>query len=303
MLRALLSFLSSLSITFVAFAQQGRITGPVSAWFYDEPTQSVRSMIGVPGASYFGAVLAGNLERAAVAPNGRAAAGLRDGSVVLMNLADSSESLIARGSVEFFVWNDSSTAAAWIADGRIVVFRAEDQSLVDLGEAPGAPSALALDAEARNVYAAGESGIYRLRSGEPASLAASIPKVTSLALSRDGASLFAVDRAARQVLEIGALDGGASLFSRDAADPSAVALTPDGKGVLITDSESRRILLIRRDTGNLAASVDLSFTPTRLKPIGAGIYVLNHRGKQDPLEILHIDSALASYFVPAPQEE
>ncbi|MCC6389101.1 MAG: hypothetical protein IT167_00760 [Bryobacterales bacterium] len=289
-----------LLIAACGFAQEGRISGPLSGVVFDEPTHSVRAIVGVPGGSYFGSALLAGLERAAVSPDGRFAIGRRGDQVVGMTLDQPETVLGVAGSL--FTWNRTSTAAVYREGGRLMIWKAGDAGAREAAVLPGEVTSLVVDSQGRDVYAAiSGDGIYRYRENEDRVLLAPAANAASLALSSDDATLMAVDRDAKQVLEIDARNGGSTLFPQNGADPVAVALSK-GTNVLVADGEGKSVSVYDRSSRAVVQTLELSFCPSRLDAISDGIFALNWRNRADALEIVTLQPQLAAYFVPAPEE-
>lgn len=281
-------------------AQEGRISGPVAATFFDEATGTLRAINGVPGAGYLSEALAA-ADGAAVSPDGRFALIASQQRTVSIDLAGGATELVSEGDASSFAWSADSSMAAFIQNGALKIWKRDGNVLREVGAAPSAVTRLALDARGENIYALAADGVTRFHEGEAAVVLASVADASGLVLDADGKSLYTVSRSDRHVLEIDARNGGAVLFARDAANPVGVALTRDG-GLLVADGESRSVLRYNRSSRVLTATVELSFSPSRLDSIGEGVFLLNQRSKQDPLEVVALQPALAAFFVPAPQE-
>lgn len=281
-------------------AQEGRISGPVAATFFDEATGTLRAINGVPGAGYLSDALA-TADGAAVSPDGRFALIASQQRTVSIDLLSGATQLVSEGDASSFAWSADSSMAAFIQDGALKIWKRDGNTLREVGAAPSSASRLALDARSENIYALASGGVTRFHEGEAAFVLAPVADAVSLVLDAEGKSLYTVSRSERQVLEIDARNGGAVLFARDAANPVGVALTRDGS-LLVADGESRSVLRYNRSSRVLTATVELSFSPSRLDSIGEGVFLLNQRSKQEPLEVVALQPALAAFFVPAPQE-
>lgn len=281
-------------------AQEGRISGPVAATFFDEATGTLRAINGVPGAGYLSDALA-VADGAAVSPDGRFALIAAEQRTVSIDLSTGATQLVSEGDTSSFAWSADSSMAAFIQNGVLKIWKRDGNTLREVGAAPSSASRLALDARGENIYALASGGVTRFHEGEAAFVLAPVADAVGLVLDAEGKSLYTVSRSEHQVLEIDAQNGGAVLFARDAANPVGVALTRDGS-LLVADGESRSVLRYNRSSRVLTATVELSFTPSRLDSIGEGVFLLNQRSKQEPLEVVALQPALAAFFVPAPQE-
>jgi predicted secreted protein len=297
MRRAILAvFLTGLAL----HAQEGRISGPVAATFFDEATGSLRAINGVPGAGYLSRALA-SVERAAVSPDGRWALLSSEGKVALLDLSNGASELVAEGDGSLFAWSADSTMAAFVRDGALQIWKREGNTLREAGAAPGGVTRLALDGRTESIFVASADGIARYREGEAMMTLAPVTDAAGLVLDAEGKLLYTVSHRERQLLEIDARNGGAVLFARDAVNPVGVALTQDGS-LLVADAESKAVLRYGRMSRALVSTLELGFSPSRLESIGEGIFVLNQRSKQEPLEVVALQPELAAYFVPAPEE-
>ncbi|MBL8177900.1 MAG: hypothetical protein JNK48_24700 [Bryobacterales bacterium] len=294
------TILSFLLAGFALQAQEGRISGPVAATFFDEATSSVRAINGVPGAGYLSEALA-SADSAAVSPDGRYVLLSAQQRIVSIDLAGGATQFVSEGEASKIAWSADSAAAAFVRNGSLNLWKRDGNLLREVGAAPASVTRMAVDAAAEAVFTAAANGIARHHDGEAAMVLAPVADAAGLVLSADGKSLYTVSRSEHQVLEIDAHNGGAGLFARDAANPVGVALTRDGS-LLVADAESRSVLRYSRSSRALLATLELSFSPARLDTIGDGVYLLNQRSKQEPLEVVAVQPSLAAFFVPAPQE-
>lgn len=276
---------------------QAQITGPVSAVVFDEASHSVRAVLGVPGAAYFGPAVQEKLDGASVSRDGRYALLSRSGQTLVLEMDGSRERVLAEKGATAMAWSPASDAAAFVSEGELFLYTGIEFAVTRLGSAAGA-RALAVAPRGDSVFAAREGAIFRYRRGEEPLLVASVTEAASLAASEDG-SLYVVDRAQRQVLVVGP-DGGASTLAAE-ADPIAVGVA---KGViLVADGTARTVSLYRAATRERIGGVELSFPPSALEPIGNGLFALNQRGAGQPLEVLALDPAATAYFIPALEVE
>ncbi|MBI3683068.1 MAG: hypothetical protein HY235_22065 [Acidobacteria bacterium] len=291
------------------FAQQGQITGPVTGIVFDRASRSLRPILGVPGAAYFGEALAGNLDYAAVSPTGATALAVRDGAVRAITFQNGPrETPVAEGAAQSIAWSRTGEAAALLVSGRVLVWR-PDQALAHLGFADGEVTGLAVDRGGWNVYVAvrGEQGgIFRFHETESPMLLARVADPGAPALSVDETTLIVADRASRQVLEIQPVrDGGAATrFAGGEGNPVAAAWSRDGRLVVVADADGKSILLYERSTRALLKRIECDSTPSLLEAIGdGGAFVMNMRGKRQALEVFSFLPEAAAYFVPAPEED
>jgi hypothetical protein len=264
-------------------------------------------MLGVPGAGYLGAAIDSGFDIAAVSPNGKAALGIADGSLVLVRWDSGAAVRTALGrrsaQAEKIVWNAASDAAAVVAGAHVELWgNVFDAPRMVEFNAPGPVLALAVSDGVSLAFATGgdETGGVYAWSGE-ARLLARTANASAIALTRGG-DLFFADRAANEVLEIKDWlhAAGPAIFASAAegvADPVALALSGDETTVFIAGGQSRSLLARHRSTGVLTA-IALEFEPSRLEAFGNALYWLNARSATDALQLLAGGATPAVYFVP-----
>jgi hypothetical protein len=285
-------------------ADQGRTTvgGPVAGFVFDQKTQAVRPMLGLPGAAYLGDAILGGLNAAAIAPDGSSALAVREGQLFLLTGLKSGEISAkavenAIGGADRFAWSaDSSAVAVYAsASGRAQVIKAGAAGEpVDLSGLPGAVTALVLDGSGK-LLAGVAGGIYldgRLLAS------AAYPAALSVA----GRDLFFVDQERDQVWQVLDYAGqpAAAVFAAGIAGPAGVQVydgrvfVAGSKGLDVFDLASRA----------LVAHIDLEFTPTQMASFGEkALWLLNAPTGDEPLYVLSAAGAPAVYFVPAGREQ
>ncbi len=280
-----------------------RLTGPTSGLLFDAPSRAIRVVMGVPGAAYLGAALASDLDNGSVSPNGRLAVAMSAGAASLINVTDGSRSSLGSGCDGAIAWNaDSSAMAVNCSDGarlyRIAGGNAERLELAHFAAA----KALAVDASGTAVFAAAANGIYRI-DADSARLLASVENSSGLALA--GKTLYAVDRAGKQVVALENLDASASLrmvagAGQGLEDPLAVGVSADGARLYVADGgESKSLRVFDARTAEMVVRLELDFDPGRVDALGNGLFLLNAR--KEAADTLHVLDArqLAVYFIPA----
>jgi hypothetical protein len=281
-------------------AQQGRVSGPVAGILFER--ESVRAVLGVPGASHLSPALVSGAGYAQASRDGAWLAYSRQGQIHVLSLSDSASRTIAQGSSARMQWNASSSALAFENGGHVFVWRAADDSLTGFGALSGV-TALAIDDSARVVYAAAggpDAGVYRLEENVPPVLLARLDGDATLTLDARGASLLAAD--GRQVLEIAAT-GGAVRIAPDAAEPVGAAFSADGRYFAVADRGSHAVLLYETASRVLTRRIELDFAPSRLEPLGRDLFLLNERSETQALEALSLQNEAKVYFIPAAVEE
>ena len=280
-----------------------RLAGPTSGLLFDAPSRAIRVVMGVPGAAYLGAALAGDLDHGSVSPNGRLAVAVSAGAASLINVADGAKSPLGSGCEGAIAWNADSSAVAMICSDGARLYRLAGGNAERLELSPFAEAkALAVDASGTAVFAARLSGIYRI-DADSARLLAPVEDSSSLALA--GKTLYAIDRAGKQVVAIENLDASASLRTVAGAgqgleDPLAVGVSADGAMIYVAEGgESKSLRVFNARTAQMVARLELDFDPGRVDALGNGLFLLNAR--KDAADTLHVLDArqLAVYFIPA----
>jgi hypothetical protein len=288
-------------------AQETRLEGPVSGLVFDAQTRSLRWVVGIPGAAYLGSAVADGLEIASVAPNGKLAAGLKDGALALLRIHGESaawETLEAEaGAVERIAWSADSSAVA-VAGAALRIWRnlgSTPEALALEGVEGAGWTAFEVEPGGEAVLAGKAGGVYRL-SGGGARLVADVGDPTGIAIA--GEVAYIADRAGKQVLAMWNWKASAevSLVAGESAgieDPVAVGLGADGRSVLVAGGASRRLLQLDAATGALTQRWDLEFSPTRVERLGSGLFLLTSRGAEtEPLQVLAARQA-SILFIPA----
>ncbi|MEP7362686.1 MAG: hypothetical protein ABI972_05475 [Acidobacteriota bacterium] len=302
----------------VALAQESGLGGPVSGLVYDEQTHAIRIMMGVPGAAYLGASVAGELDFATVAPNGRSALALKAGKLALLRFdAELHTEPLAENypTPSLSSWNsDSDAVAIYGAEAGIAVWRKIATGIEPAGlgnpTTLGRISAMSLEASTRSVVYVvdgdGADAVYRTTEGSEPALLANGSDIPAIAVSKSG--VFFADRAANSVSV--ARDSGGSVEvamianeSLGVSDPVGLAVL--GNALLVASGANHELVRLNAATGELLGRVALDFTPDRLVALTMGtdgaspLFSLKSRGaSSDPLEVL--DAARgAVFFVPA----
>ena len=296
-------------------AADARLAGPVSGFFFDAGSHSLRPMIGVPGSSWLGDPLAAELDYAAMAPNGKAALAARAGRLYLVAGLDRfelqwNELGAALEGLDRIAWSADSSAAvvANSATGRLQRWSKLNTApeSADPLELAGRLLALVLD-ETGGTAVAGvaDSGVYLLTAGSVRQISRMVQPV-SLALA--GNDLYVANRAASEILAIRDYTSGgdATLFANESMgvqDPVGVALSADGKSLVVASAAGKSLSLFDLTAAATPRKLDLDFMPSRIDRFaGAALYVLNDGGAE-PFQLLDSGTAMNVYFVPAGTRE
>jgi hypothetical protein len=317
------TFFCALALTLVVSANDAsKIGTPVSGVLVDDATASIRPLVGNSASAYAGDASVSSVQFALAAPDGRTALVARDGRL----------SVVRRVQTQMPVWRDLTDEqirvdqAVWSQDSNaLAIYDASQAKLFfwknaqsdpapagsfDMSQFPNAPAALALDPEARFVFAT-------FREHESADLVV-MPvggaAQTLLTLSRPGAmfladgTLYIADRGRAEVYALSNWAMGLTLRTVVAAgngiaDPAGIALSPDGKQLYVADAGSRQVIAFELDSSEQKATVQLDFPPTRMDMIAGGsLYLLDkgNRGEslaqvlQAPdMQVFHVQAGAA----------
>jgi hypothetical protein len=219
--------------------------GPVTGAIFDTATHSIRSIMGLPGAAYLGAVPASTWDLAMASPDGKKALAVHGGNLSL--IADLSQPDAATNvggviaALDRVIWSaDSSTAILYSSRSnqlqRVTGLNGTPaiQPAIDLSGA-GTISGSALSPDGRSVAysiaastaAAGNGSVYLVTDSAPVKVGA-VSDPGALTFSNDGASLFVFDRASQKISRLQTSSGAIldSFAASAAGDASATATAP-----------------------------------------------------------------------------
>lgn len=306
----------------VCTAQGPGLNGPVSGLVFDEPSQAIRLVHGIPGAAYLGPPVLEGVNRSFVAPDGQAAVVRSDETWYLITQLRSEDRSWGRLEVPpsepvLLTWSSGSKAVAYMdSDARqIRILKREDasSSTVDARDLPGPVVALAVDNAGGTVYAAayGEEGggVYRARAGDAMMLLTSTRGSSALALTDDGEGLYVLDLETGALVEFqkpaqpASLPAPLDLAAGPAETASALGVTRDGRRLLIARGGSEPRIDVYDVAGRAFLDpVELDVAADGISPLAGGPhFLLNRRsGSGEPLTILTGGSPrMRAFFVPA----
>ena len=280
---------------------------PVSGVLVDDATASIRPLLGDTGSAHAGDASVSDVQFALAAPDGRTALVLRDDRI----------SVVRRVQTQMPVWRDLTDEhvgvdrAVWSQDSNALAIYDAAQATIffwknvqsdpapagrfDMSQFPNAPASMALDPEARFVFAT-----FREREG--ASLVV-IPvggsAQTLLTLSKPGAmfladgTLYIADRGRAEVYALSNWTTGFTLRTIVTAgngiiDPAGIALSPDGKQLYVADAGRKQVMAFELGSSEQKAAVQLDFPPTRMDLIAGGSLFLLDKGNpgETPAQML-----------------
>jgi hypothetical protein len=289
------------------------VSGPVAGFVFDPAAGALRPMLGMPGAAYLGAPVAGGLSAASVSPDGATALAVRDGRLVVLS---GLRSQIAETAVEGAIAADRF---AWSADGSAAAIYSaaamQAQILRGVGSAPvagdpvelsGLPAAVASMAVSNSgklrVGVAG--GIYRVPAGAAPERIAAAGNPVAIAIA--GTDAYFADQERKQAWQIASFeqDAAAMLFADGLETPVGLQVSPGRDRLFVADAGSNTVAVYDIASRAAAGAIALDLVPAMLDGFGSrSVWLLNPSADgKAPLFVL--DSATAgAYFVPAGREE
>jgi len=299
--------------------QSPTFNGPVAGFVFSRSSQTVRPMLGIPGATYIASPLLSEVDWASVAPGGKWAFIDKAGrNVFLHGLSDaapvesSTDGLIQ--AIDRVAWSrDGSFALIYSSSGgQLQRVRLSDTNVVAdaaLDLSPwGLAKTLAIDPTGQQI-AVGivGSGLYLFNTGQSPALLSSMANPVAAAFDDTGLRLYAADLDQQQIV---AFDSGsgplpfASLAQPDSVlNPVGLAVSGGGRYLLLADSATRAVLVYDTASQNLANTIPLDFAPSRLEALSAGpTFLLNGDNSSEWLLVLDARQIPTVYFVPVPKE-
>ncbi len=304
----------------VACAQPTSFQGPISGFVYNHGSRTIRPLLGIPGAARIGAPILNEVDFASIAPNGKWAFLTKGGqSSLVQGLTDTAPAnLPADGLI------DAVDRAVWNRDGSYVLLysssgnRLQRVRIADSGAVPDSPmdlsawgtaTTLAIDPAGRQIaFGIAGSGLYLFQAGQTPALLSSMTQPSVAAFDGAGKRLYAVDLDRQSIW---AFDSGASaleLVTLAPADapgitPVGLAVSGDGRSLLLAVSSARAIQVYDSTSGSLANTIPLDFTPSRFEALSpAPTFLLNGDNTSEWLLVLDARQLPGVSFVPANQE-
>lgn len=303
-----------------ANAQSARFQGPLAGFVYSPISRTVRPLFGIPGSTHIGSSVLNEVDSASIAPAGKWALITKGGHTSFMrglsNLApaeSSTDGLI--DAVDRVLWNrDGSYALLYSSSAnRLQRVRLSDTGAI--ADAPldlspwGQPSVFAIDPAGRQIaFGVAGSGLYLFEAGQSPALLSSMARPVVAAFDGAGRHLYAVDLDQQRIADF---DSGssalefASLARPDAPDavPVGLAVSGDGRYLMLADSASRTVRVYETTSRSLANTLSLDFTPSRFEALSPGTFLLNGDNSNEWLLVLDARQIPGISFVPANREE
>ncbi len=314
------ALLAIVAVNFTLMGQSSIMLGPLSGYIEDVPTQSVRSIIGVPGGAYLGPPVLQNIERAWLSPAGDRAVVLRASRYHLvsgLNTSDPKALALQHETVESeamqVAWSSDGLTVAVASGGQLHVALWMEKESQWLSETPlslPAETITALAVESKDgavafaTAADAEGSVYaRWNRNETPQLLTRTGRVGALVYARNGETLYISDRTAGVIT--GMTRSGQGVPVGIAAEPEryrdvvALAVGADDRTLYSVHQERRQIITHNLMEGSKRAA-DLEGKPNGMLSLPqAGLYVVAVRENSSGT-ILVFDSRIdAFYFIPA----
>jgi WD40 repeat protein len=313
-----------ISLAVPANSQLASFHGPIAGFIYDHGSRSVRPLLGVTGAAVVGTQVVSDVDSASIAPDGKWALLTKQGAARfvhgLSDLAPAespAEGLI--DAVDRVAWSRNGNFALLYSStgGQLQRIRLSDSDVsvdspVTLATT-GPVTVLAIDPTgqqiAMGITGPDAAGLYLIHVGQSPARLSSMAQPVAVAFDETGSRLYAADADAQQVLEFDSGAGGfefARLSPPDgpALNPVGLAVSGNGRYLLLAESTTRTVLVYETASRNLVNTISLDFAPRGLEALSSGpSFLLNGDGSKEWLLVLDARQVPAVYFVPAKVEE
>jgi len=306
---------------FPAKAQPTSFQGPIVGFVFSGASKTVRPLLGIAGATHLERAILNRVDSASIAPGGKWAFVTRAGHAAFVGgltasaPAESSiDGLIDQ--VDRVVWNRDGSFALLYSSSGSRMQRVRFSGSAPVADAPvdlapwGSVTTLAIDPAGQQIavgFAA--SGLYLFEMGQSPALLLSIANPAAAVFDASGQSLFAIDTDAHRIVQFQSGSGVSEFASLvqpngPALTPTGLAVSDNGRYLLLADSATRSIFVYETNSALLANTIPLSFTPSRFEALSAGpVLILNGNDPKEWLLILDASQVPAVYFVPAKGEE
>ncbi len=300
-------------------AQQVPLGGAIEGFTFDFPTKSVRPVIGTLGSATLGEPVFRGLAYGSVAPHQNFALAFQDRHCSLLSGLGSLQAAQVRVPGEFGV----PDGVAWSGDGSTAVLYSRSGSWIQtisglptamnagvplsVASLGGSLSAAAVDLHGDRVaigITGADSGVYQIAEGPNFVPLLPFLKPSALAFSEDGATLYALDRAANQLFAQNTADHSYEFWPLDGLiDPVAIRPAHDAANralVYVAGHNDQSLVAYDTSSHQVLGSVPLGFQPNVIEVLGAGSFLLVSRAStNDILWSFRNTPQPIVYFVPA----
>jgi hypothetical protein len=291
------------------FPVEVNFQGPLCGYYVDPVIHSVQPIMGIPGSATLGPVLATGFDSVWVAPDGHTALGTQQGTVFLVpNLGDASMRTALMpwtGQVDNVAWSDDSSGALLYSSARGTIRLATglqanpvvnpEVDITALGNPipafrlakntwniavivretlPNATRAPSREGQERSAA----NSLYLLT---PQGVASAVPDISNpigMDFSRDGESLYVLDRSNQiWTVPFSSPDTIQSvlLVSKDASPNFDNLITSsDGKFLYVLQSHAQTACGYEISSGNSTFCTSLDVTPSGFQHLSGSLYLL-----------------------------
>lgn len=301
--------------------QSEGIRGPSVGLVFDSPSQSIRPIVGVPGAAYLGKPIVTQVEFASVSPDGDRALIVSEGQCKLARGWNGGISTLT--SIEGL--EGIPTIAAWAPDASAVVayysatrqlFRlavSSDEPVtalpLDTSSLPGEVRSMAVCDKDGPVLAgvreAESGGLFRLSVNTPASLVAPLEDPVAIFAAGGCNVVYAVDARTRRVFEIEDPANVPQVMllieePDERFDPAGLAVDRRGRILFVANTSSRSVFAYDLTSRSRIAEFAMEAAPGPLMPLPGGELFLfaNRREAGEPVWVLDSTDMGSVYFIP-----
>jgi hypothetical protein len=303
----------------VALAQTAW-SGPVSGFVFDQPSASIRPIVGIIGSAYLGAPTVTGADLAAVSPDGKLAIRSSSDGVFLQRLSTGDTIAVGGSGVlsgaDSILWSgDARTAILYSsAQARFQTIAVTDSAATaapvqDASAVTGPITAFAVDPGGNRLAIGTGSALYLADLGSGSISSAAAMNAAALAFSDDGASLYAAGKGNGAILRMNITGDGVSgpdvLFGDTVPDDVGGIYQTGGK--LYVAGRDRRFQIYDLNAGALSTEVPLEFTPASIESAGAKLLRFRTApaaNSSTALYVLDLNRPTPEIlFVPAPEVE
>jgi hypothetical protein len=297
---------------------QTPISGPVEGFTFDLPTMSLRPVTGSLGSASLGNPILRGISYGSVAPQQNYALIFQDDHCSLISGLGSVRTSAVKVPGSFVLpegvaWSgDGSTAVLYSRTGNWIQILSGLPSAVNVGtslsiaQLGGSLSAVAAGSHDQiAIGVVGEtSGVYRIASDMNIVPLLPSSRPIALSLSDDAGTLYGVDAATKQIFALTMADLASQFWPLDGvADPVAIGSSRDAANravVYVAGRSDRLLLAYDASSHQVVASVELSFQPNVIQPLGTNSFLLGSRTSGDDILWSFRNTPQPTvYFVPA----
>jgi hypothetical protein len=309
--------LSFALLTATAAAQTVAVQGPVAGTVFT--SQTVRPLLGAPGAAITGPALMTGVLWASIAPGGNwGLMSQRGRSARVYALSGAAPSQVATegliDGIDQVAWSRNGSYALAYSSKSAQMQRLRFSGSAASADAPvslssfGGVTTLAIDPSGRQMaFGASGTGLYLVQVGQSPVLLTAMAQPAAAAFDGTGAVLYAINLETRRIVEFisgsGPIDFAPlpeSGAGAEAPNPIGLAVSGDSRYLLFADAASRSICVYDRTSQDLVNTIPLDFTPSRLEALSATpAFLLNGDRSKEWLMILDAATSPRVYFVPA----